>query len=253
MSAEIRTIQCWPHGTSYTYVGDPFAPFEDRTREIHRRDGTIDPGTPDEWREIRVAVVAERYVQNDILWTATGLVDDLIRAAMSGDLRGDLAREWDWDTIANLAPPDPDSMDLDELRAYADRQDIDLPLPDPEVPTIACSACEDDDRPETGFGECAKCGGTGEVPDSEFDAEDDPDYLDDVRRAVQRAIDDGGIAEPEVFEWYAVSSWLARSLQEIGEIVIDNAYGYFWGRTCTGQGILQDGTLQTIAARGIRE
>lgn len=245
MSAEIRTIQCWPHGASYTYAGDPFAPFEDRTREIHRRDGTIDPGTPDEWREIRVAVVAERYLRTEVLQNMTGLVDDLLRATMSGDLRGDLAREWDWDMIANLTTPDPDSMDLDELREYAD-------LPDPDVPTIACSACEDDDRPETGFGECVKCGGTGEIPDPDYVAEDDPDYLDDVRRVVRRAIDNGDITEPEVLEWYAITSWLAGELQGIGEIVIGNGYGYFWGRTCSGQSMLLDGTLQKIAAERVR-
>jgi len=243
MSAEIRTIQCWPHGTSYTYVGDPFAPFEDRTREIHRRDGTIDPGTPDEWREIRVAVVAERYLRTEVLQNMTGLVDDLLRATMSGDLRGDLAREWEWDSIVGLTTPDPDSMDLDELREYADEQDIDLP--DPDVPTIACASC-------VGAETCPACGGTGEIPDPDYVAEDDPDYLDDVRRAVRRAINNGDITEPEVLEWYAITSWLAGELQGIGEIIIGNGYGYFWGRTCSGQSMLLDGTLQKIAAERVR-
>jgi len=56
-------------------------------------------------------------------------------------------------------------------------------------------------------------------------------------------------AEPaEVFEWWRVSEWLCGQLHEIGEVTIDNHYGYWWGRTCTGQGLLMDGTLQRVAA-----
>ena len=38
-------------------------------------------------------------------------------------------------------------------------------------------------------------------------------------------------------------------LREIGEIVIDNDYGEWWGRGCCGQGVLMDGTLQEVAER----
>ena len=55
-------------------------------------------------------------------------------------------------------------------------------------------------------------------------------------------------AEPaEVYEWWAVSDWLARQLTGIGECVLDNAYGYWWGRQATGQAMKIDGTLQQIA------
>jgi hypothetical protein len=57
-------------------------------------------------------------------------------------------------------------------------------------------------------------------------------------------------AEPaEVYEWWRITSWLCTQLHEIGEVTIDNGYGCWWGRCCTGQGYLMDGTLQRVAAR----
>lgn len=50
----------------------------------------------------------------------------------------------------------------------------------------------------------------------------------------------------EVFEWYIVSNWLVEKLREINQPVLDNEYGSFWGRTCTGQAIELDGTFQEI-------
>ena len=52
-----------------------------------------------------------------------------------------------------------------------------------------------------------------------------------------------------MYEWWRVSSWLCEQLHAIGEVTIDNDYGYWWGRTCTGQGWIMDGVLQRVAAR----
>jgi hypothetical protein len=57
------------------------------------------------------------------------------------------------------------------------------------------------------------------------------------------------IEPQEVFEWYAVSRWLAKHITAIGEPIIDNEVGQWWGRTCTGQAILLDGTFQRIIGR----
>lgn len=60
-------------------------------------------------------------------------------------------------------------------------------------------------------------------------------------------------AEPnEVYEWWAITGDLCEALREIGEPVIDNDYGYWWGRTCSGQMILADGTLQKVAEKYLR-
>jgi hypothetical protein len=76
------------------------------------------------------------------------------------------------------------------------------------------------------------------------DDEDDGCTEDDWRDAVRDE------AEPqEPLEWWLVSRWLAEELGQIGEPIIDNDYGYWWGRTCSGQSIMLDGTLQQIAER----
>ncbi|MFK7979279.1 MAG: hypothetical protein AB8G86_04820 [Saprospiraceae bacterium] len=58
------------------------------------------------------------------------------------------------------------------------------------------------------------------------------------------------IEEPdlqEIFEWYEITKWLAEKLIEKGEPILENDYGFYWGRTCTGQSIILDGTVQQVA------
>jgi hypothetical protein len=75
-------------------------------------------------------------------------------------------------------------------------------------------------------------------------AEDDDDYLEAWRDQVRDN------AEPaEVFEWWRVSSWLCGQMRAMGEPVLDNDYGYWWGRKTTGQAIIADGILQRIVQR----
>ena len=70
------------------------------------------------------------------------------------------------------------------------------------------------------------------------------DGIDDWREAVREHSQDN---PPDVYEWYRVSPWLLGQLAAIGEVTLDNAYGEWWGRTCTGQGVIMDGTFQKIA------
>ena len=51
----------------------------------------------------------------------------------------------------------------------------------------------------------------------------------------------------EVFEWYLVSDWFLDRLREINEPIIDNDYGEYWGRCCTGQSIYLDHNIQELA------
>lgn len=74
----------------------------------------------------------------------------------------------------------------------------------------------------------------------EYDADDDEDALKDAVRDNAEAA--------EVYEWWRVDDWLAGQLKKIGEPVLDNDCGYWWGRTCTGQAMIMDGTLQNVAA-----
>lgn len=55
------------------------------------------------------------------------------------------------------------------------------------------------------------------------------------------------IMEPkEIFEWWAITDWLAGKLENVGEPILFSDYGTWWGRTCTGQSIELDGVIQKI-------
>lgn len=59
-------------------------------------------------------------------------------------------------------------------------------------------------------------------------------------------------AEPaEIYEWYRVDGWLAKQLAKVGECVLDNDYGTWWGRCATGQQLIMDGTLQKVAENSL--
>jgi hypothetical protein len=51
----------------------------------------------------------------------------------------------------------------------------------------------------------------------------------------------------EIFEWWLVSDWFLDRLREINEPIIDNDYGEYWGRCCTGQVIYLDYNMQELA------
>ncbi len=54
--------------------------------------------------------------------------------------------------------------------------------------------------------------------------------------------------EPQdIFEWWLVSNWLANKLRNYNEPILDNDYGTWWGRTCTGQSISMDYVMECIA------
>ncbi len=88
-----------------------------------------------------------------------------------------------------------------------------------------------------------------EQPARDEDESDSPrGYLTQLRDAVR---DNAEAAE--VFEWWLVTDWLCRQLKATGEVILDNGYGSWWGRTCTGQGLIMDGMLQRIAANYVSE
>jgi len=56
----------------------------------------------------------------------------------------------------------------------------------------------------------------------------------------------GSFEPKEVLEWWLVNEWLYRKLREEGEVVIDNGFCRWWGRTCSGQAIHLDGVIEDI-------
>ena len=52
--------------------------------------------------------------------------------------------------------------------------------------------------------------------------------------------------EKEVLEWWLVTPRMCSMLGKIDEPVLCNDYGCWWGRTCSGQSISMDGTIQKL-------
>ena len=50
----------------------------------------------------------------------------------------------------------------------------------------------------------------------------------------------------EIYEWWLINKWFADKLRQQNEPILDNDYGIWWGRTCTGQAILLDGVISEI-------
>ncbi len=50
----------------------------------------------------------------------------------------------------------------------------------------------------------------------------------------------------EIYEWWAVSGYLASKLASYGECIIDGPCVFYWGRCCTGQTILLDYIISKI-------
>lgn len=51
----------------------------------------------------------------------------------------------------------------------------------------------------------------------------------------------------EPLEWWQVSKYLYSLLDAIEEPVFEADWGYYWGRTCSGQAVELDGTIQECA------
>ena len=51
----------------------------------------------------------------------------------------------------------------------------------------------------------------------------------------------------EIFEWWSVTKWLYEKLLENGEPCLYADFGYYWGRTTTGQAINMDSVISKIA------
>jgi len=51
----------------------------------------------------------------------------------------------------------------------------------------------------------------------------------------------------EPLEWYLVSQWFLDRIKEMNEPYIENSYGTYWGRQCSGQSIYLDYDIQELA------
>ncbi len=224
MNNTIHSLQAWPRGISYQYIGDASGPADQRALKTSDDQG-YRAGTAAEWREIRIAKRAEMYERNLIHVNQTSLIDELIREQREG---------FTTDDIRNLTT-NAETMDAAECRDWLTERGIDLP----DLPTHSCGNC--DGEGTKGDAKCDECKGSGEVPDP--DADENDKYSQELRDAVNDHAE-----QVEILQWFLVDSWLCGQLDAIGEPTIDNDYGFWWGRTCCGQELIMDGTLQRIAA-----
>lgn len=237
---ETHSLQCWPNGKSYTYRGDIHAP----TIEV-REAGIWRTATEEEHGQIKINVLANLYADRDVFCCDSGLIGDLVRAAASGDVDREIAREFEYEEIRNIYA-DPSDWDADACLAYMKEHDLDAP----DVPEIDCLDCSGsgeigDDSATAAV--CGTCKGSGNVPEDGYDEDESRHgWLTEAREVCREHAQDN---PAEVYEWWRVSSWLCAALHSIGEVTIDNGYGYWWGRCATGQGFIMDGTLQKVAAR----
>ena len=60
---------------------------------------------------------------------------------------------------------------------------------------------------------------------------------------------DNGVVDNEcveILEWWLVDDWFIKKLRGQGEPVLENDYGIWWGRTCSGQAIALDSVIESI-------
>lgn len=140
--------------------------------------------------------------------------------------------------------PDQSAWDMDKCREYLRDNGIDTPDPDPwkmtrdELIDTGYAGIGIDTRDE--YAHITDDEARGQVI-SAMDSED-LEGLEDWREAVRQNAD-----AQEIYEWWPVEdSYLVEQLKEIGEPILDNDYGTWWGRTCTGQSIELDPTFWAI-------
>jgi hypothetical protein len=231
------TIQLWPRGTTISYHGEG-----DAMRVRLEREERWRKPTADEARAIRIEEAVDRLINQDILCCDSSLVTDCLRLAYESS--DECAREWDTDKFSNMRA-DPSAWNLARCKEWLDDNGYDHPDPDPwsmdretMLPLFTV--------------EYTRLGRAVDLTDEQLRSllvEDIDDEVIDGLEAWRELVNDhAGEHEAEVYEWWRVTDWFARKLETIGECVLDNNYGTWWGRQATGQSMEMDGTLQRVAA-----
>lgn len=229
-------MQIFPGGKCVQTKGDLHGP---EFRVMYEREKRWRKAKPDELRAIKIQTLAEMYADRDIFRNECALISDLMRHFGDGG-RGDLKEAFNWEQVTNLRP-DPDDWDIAECKKWLEDQGHDLPHPNPwamdREALLEFIDCEDEDLKREHDDKSLLTNAIEGIDDLRIDG------IEAWREAVRENAEDA-----EIYEWYSVSGWLASKLKDIGECVLDNGYGTWWGRTCTGQALIMDGTLQEIAA-----
>jgi hypothetical protein len=154
-----------------------------------------------------------------------------------------VAEEWEYEKVANLRP-DPSDWTIEACHEYLDDNGCDMPDENPwewerqQLLDFLDSRLDAEEK--RGMGRKTDA----QLRDMAVEYMDgDGGYEDAWRQAVN-----DNATDAEVYEWYRVDSWLAKQLAEVGECILDNNYGEWWGRQTTGQALIMDGVLQKVSA-----
>lgn len=182
----------------------------------------------------KIEEMAQHYLDSEIYCCDSSLVDDMLKLDGSG---------FSYDEIQGLYP-DPSEWTLSQCREYLNdygcRKSPDDPQDMDRETCVELLESVGIECPESDTLETLRAAVESNIDDETLDG------LDDWREAVRDN------SEPqEIYEWWRCSRWLSEQLLAIGEPIIDNDYGYWWGRTCTGQAIMMDPTLKQVAARNL--
>lgn len=232
-----KTIQTWPNGQVLEW--------NDERGEVRDPHGQLQWRYPtaEEKRARAIEERAELYSSREIWCCDSMLVDAAL--ALGGE--GDLGEAFSYENVKNLRP-DSSNWTLEQCREWLKDNGHDLPDPDPwsmqpadliELLVFSGLFGEDEDHSADALTDLIEAA-VDEINTESYEG------LDEWRDAVSDEAEDA-----EIYEWWRVSEWLARRLEAVGECVLDNDYGTWWGRTCTGQSYMMDGVLQKIAANHV--
>lgn len=196
--------------------------------------------------------------QHDILdtWAKQQVADYLTcQTALVTELEAKNFDGFTIDDLQNVYPPEaPESEDL-EVMGIQDLISVTEELCvfqhlDKEVPILDYVISDMPEVPEERLAELVRnwrSDPSGENLAEIEDWFDTEGYTEAVQGFILTNSDDSDRDPQEVFEWWLVDSkWLSERLLEIGEPILDNGLGVWWGRTCTGQSIYLDSTLQLV-------
>lgn len=237
-----RSMQLWPGGQIIHVRGEDI--HNPASLEVKReREGDWRPPTKEEAQAVLIEHLAEMYAERDILCCDSALVSDLMKLAYEHHN----LEPWSMENVVNLRP-DSSDWTLEQCKEWLEDNGHDLPDPNPwdeDREGLIAMLGDKEESDEEGKGHKDDRTDGQLLAQAIEDMDDETiDGLDDWRQNVRDNAEDA-----EIYEWWRVNEWLARNLKDIGECVLDNDYGYWWGRCCTGQGLIMDGTLQKIARK----
>lgn len=153
-----------------------------------------------------------------------------------------MAYQRDWDSIVNqeikerFVRQHVEGCFTTEVAYILSRWgDSDAPFSYDDVQNYYVPYCEDCGRGYSTFAETT-------------DDEDETVYRceDCGREYSEDEYDDLDKEPTEIYEWWAVSEFLAQKLLSHGESVIEGPLCWYWGRGTSGQAILLDGVISRI-------